>query len=297
MIRYCKFVNLQDFFEESRFWGIPAAKIWEEERFLNVPLFFCEGYPSHIPSELSGKAASKRLEVSCITGNGGQKTNFLLAFHGGSLPDREDIAIGLEDELTADFWRELKRVIDNLRTDHWRFHTQGRALRIGRPLIMGILNVTPDFFSDGGRYFDRQEAMKRAGEMLEAGADIIDVGGESTRPGAKTVTAEEEWRRIGGVVEALAKIPYCLVSVDTYKSEVARRALDAGAHLINDISGFSFDPQMAGVVAAYDVPAVLMHIQGTPRDMQKNPGYGNLMFEIISFLQEQCAYARSKGVR
>ncbi|RMG62860.1 MAG: dihydropteroate synthase [Calditrichaeota bacterium] len=161
---------------------------------------------------------------------------------------------------------------------------------------MGILNVTPDSFSDGGRFLETDRALARAREMIAQGAAIIDVGGESTRPGAEPVSAEEEWRRIGPVVEALVSEGQCLVSVDTYKSVVARQALEAGAHLINDISGLNFDPHMADVVADYQVPLVLMHIQGTPQNMQRNPQYTHLVEEVFEFLFRAVARARAQGI-
>ncbi len=181
-------------------------------------------------------------------------------------------------------------------TQQWRFHFRGRELLLDRPLVMGILNVTPDSFSDGGRYLDPHQALARAREMIDQGATIIDVGGESTRPGAEPVDADEEWRRIGPVVQALVAEERCLISVDTYKSEVARRALEAGAHLINDISGLTFDPKMAAVVAHHRVPLVLMHIQGTPRHMQRRPHYRNLMAEVFDFLAAAVRRAKESGI-
>jgi len=162
--------------------------------------------------------------------------------------------------------------------------------------IMGILNVTPDSFSDGGLYFDKSTAVKRAFQMVEEGADIIDIGGESTRPGSEPITIEEELMRTIPVIEALArgiKIPLC---IDTYKSEVAKRALDAGASMVNDISGLRFDPKMSKVVSEYKVPAVIMHIRGTPRDMQQNPVYEALIPEIMDYLRTGMIIARQAEI-
>ena len=162
--------------------------------------------------------------------------------------------------------------------------------------IMGILNVTPDSFSDGGLYFDKSTAVKRAFRMVEEGADMIDIGGESTRPGSEPVTIEEELRRTIPVIESLSKkttIPLC---IDTYKSEVAKRALDAGASMVNDISGLRFDPKMPKVVSEYKVPAVIMHIRGTPRDMQQNPVYEALIPEIMDYLRTGMIIARQAGI-
>ncbi len=161
---------------------------------------------------------------------------------------------------------------------------------------MGILNVTPDSFSDGGRYFDETSAINKALQMVEDGADIIDIGGESTRPGSEPVPVEEELRRILPVIKSIAgkiKIP---VSVDTYKSEIAKRALDAGASMVNDISGLRFDPEMAKVVSDYKVPVVIMHIKGTPKNMQQKPVYDALIPEILEYLSRSITIAREAGI-
>jgi dihydropteroate synthase len=162
--------------------------------------------------------------------------------------------------------------------------------------LMGILNVTPDSFSDGGQYFDKSDAIKRAIQMSEDGADIIDIGGESTRPGSKPLAIEEELRRTLPVIEALTKEIDTPISIDTYKSEVAKRALDAGAAMVNDISGLRFDPEMSKVVSAYKVPVVIMHIKGTPKEMQKNPVYEALIPEIMDYLRESIKSAKEAGI-
>jgi dihydropteroate synthase len=162
--------------------------------------------------------------------------------------------------------------------------------------IMGILNVTPDSFSDGGQYFDKSAAIKRAIQMAEDGADIIDIGGESTRPGSQPLAVEEELRRTLPVIEALTKEINIPISIDTYKSEVAKRALDAGAAMVNDISGLRFDPEMPKVVSAYKVPVVIMHIKGAPKDMQKNPVYEALIPEIMDYLRESIRSAKESGI-
>ncbi len=165
-----------------------------------------------------------------------------------------------------------------------------------KTLIMGILNVTPDSFSDGGTYFSRASAIDRALQMADEGADIIDIGGESTRPGAEPVSLEEELERTIPVITELAGKLSIPISIDTYKAEVARRALEAGASIVNDISGLRFDPKMAETIAAYDAAVVIMHIKGTPKDMQVNPHYDDLFGEIISYLKEGIEMARSSGI-
>jgi dihydropteroate synthase len=162
--------------------------------------------------------------------------------------------------------------------------------------IMGVLNVTPDSFSDGGLYFDISAAIEKAHRIAEEGADIIDIGGESTRPGSEQITIEEELKRIIPVIEALAGEISIPISIDTYKSEIARRALDAGASIVNDISGLRFDPKMPEVVSQNNVPVVIMHIKGTPRDMQQNPQYEALIPEIMDYLRTGITIARKAGI-
>ncbi|HZV12205.1 MAG TPA: dihydropteroate synthase [Candidatus Kapabacteria bacterium] len=167
-----------------------------------------------------------------------------------------------------------------------------------RPYIMGVLNVTPDSFSDGGMYFSIESAFRHAATMIEQGADFIDIGGESTRPGAETVTPEEETRRTIPVIEALAKeFPGVPISIDTYKSQIAARALDAGATIVNDISGGRFDPEMFALCGKRSTSMVLMHIQGTPKTMQQNPYYDNVVKEIKDFLRTQSEQAKRAGVK
>ena len=192
---------------------------------------------------------------------------------------------------------ELQQLLNNLNKNQWQYRSGNREIPIKAPLWMGVLNVTPDSFSDGGKFLSVDAAVQRAHQLVQEGAQWLDIGGESTRPGAERVSAEEEWQRIGPVIDAIVReYPDVIISVDTYKSEVARRALEAGAHIINDISALSFDPRMAEVVAHFGVPVVLMHIQGTPRDMQKNPHYTNLMDELIAFLDRQIAFALKYGI-
>lgn len=171
-------------------------------------------------------------------------------------------------------------------------------LRFGpRPLIMGILNVTPDSFSDGGSFFSTRDALAQAEKMVREGADIIDIGGESTRPFSEAVPEAEEIRRVIPVVEALAhrvKIP---ISIDTSKAGVARRALGAGASMINDISALRADPALAGVAADSGVPLILMHMKGSPGDMQVAPMYEDLFNEIYTFLEQAVATAEQEGIQ
>lgn len=173
----------------------------------------------------------------------------------------------------------------------------GKVLPFGRrTVIMGILNVTPDSFSDGGLYCRTDDAVARGLQLAQEGADVIDIGGESTRPGSLPVEPEEELRRVVPVVERLAGTVAAPLSVDTYRAEVAARALQAGAHLINDISALRFDADMARVVAERGCPVVLMHMQGTPRTMQDNPVYDDVVADILDFLDDAVGRALHAGI-
>ena len=162
--------------------------------------------------------------------------------------------------------------------------------------VMGILNVTPDSFSDGGLFFHKQRAVEQALRMVKEGADIIDIGGESTRPGADPVSVKEEIKRVVPVISALAEKVRVPISIDTCKAQVADEAVSAGASIINDISGLRYDKGMAGVAAHHKVPVVIMHIKGTPGNMQKNPVYKALIPEIMDYLRGGIDIALNAGV-
>lgn len=162
--------------------------------------------------------------------------------------------------------------------------------------LMGVLNVTPDSFSDGGLFFDKDRAIKRALEIVEEGADIIDIGGESTRPGSEPISIEQELSRIIPVIEELTSRINIPISIDTTKPEVAKEAIEAGASMINNIMGTPLDKKMAAVSAELDVPIVLMHIKGNPRTMQIDPVYKDLIGELISALRESIVVAEGCGV-
>lgn len=161
---------------------------------------------------------------------------------------------------------------------------------------MGILNVTPDSFSDGGRYLDPEAAVQHALQMAEDGADVIDVGGESTRPGADPLTEDQELDRVLPVIQKLRERCPVPVSIDTYKAAVARRAVEAGAGMVNDISAMTFDPDMAPTVAKLQVPVILMHIKGTPRTMQQDPRYTDVVLEVRDWLAHRVEAAVAAGV-
>lgn len=179
----------------------------------------------------------------------------------------------------------------------YRLKMRGREMELGdRTCIMGILNVTPDSFSDGGRFSDYDRAVAHAFELISQGADILDVGGETTKPGSDPVPLEVELERVIPIVRAVREKSDIPVSVDTNKAEVAARAIEAGADIINDISALQFDPEMASVAARTGAPLILMHMQGTPRVMQDDPVYSSLISEVIAFLEERIRYAMDSGV-
>jgi len=172
------------------------------------------------------------------------------------------------------------------------------SLDLGRRThVMGVLNVTPDSFSDGGRFFERDRAVEQGIAMVRQGADILDVGGESTRPYSERISAGEELDRVIPVIEALRNEVDVPISIDTLKAEVAREALRSGAAVVNDISALRYDPAMAGVAAEAGVPVILMHMKGTPRDMQVQPVYGHIVSEIVAFLRDALDRAEQGGIR
>ena len=162
---------------------------------------------------------------------------------------------------------------------------------------MGILNITPDSFSDGGRYLNTSRAIDRAFEMVDNGADIIDIGGESTRPGSDFISKDEELQRIVPVIQEIRnQDSEILISIDTYKSDVAEIAIDLGANIVNDISGLTFDQNMSTFLSGRDIPVIIMHIKGKPKTMQSNPIYDDLLNDINSFFKKQIIFAQSNGI-
>ena len=174
---------------------------------------------------------------------------------------------------------------------------RGKTLTLGRRThVMGILNVTPDSFSDGGCYLDVQRAVDHAKLMVSEGATLVDIGGESSRPGASPVSVAEELARVLPVIGAVADAMDILISVDTFKADVARKALEAGAHIVNDITALRGDVEMASVVARMEAGLILMHMKGTPRTMQQAPQYEDVVHDVRSSLQESIKIAETQGV-
>jgi len=175
----------------------------------------------------------------------------------------------------------------------WR-HRTGEIV-LDRTQVMGVLNVTPDSFSDGGRYFDPDAALRHGLDLVDMGADLVDIGGESTRPGSDPVSAGEEWRRVGPVIRGLAEKVQVPLSIDTMKPDVAAKAIDAGASIVNDVSGMR-DPSMARLVAKSRAGVVAMHMAGNPKTMQEHPTYADVVGEVRAFLTERIRVLEGAGV-
>jgi dihydropteroate synthase len=232
---------------------------------------------------ISGKA--KKSDV-ILLGTPSVYSNFISKIRRQEYPSLIELSIRLGD------------ILDNIRCPiKPQTLKNGTILDYKVPVVMGILNITEDSFYDGGRYGAPDLALNRSLEMINEGAGIIDIGGESTRPGAKPVSVETELNRVLTVISAIRKESNIPISIDTYKSEVAKKALEAGADIVNDISGLSFDKETARIVADFDCPVVIMHIKGTPSDMQKNPVYDDVVGELVDYFDGRIELALSAGIR
>lgn len=213
----------------------------------------------------------------------------------------KELINSMKEEKNFEEAKRLAKQWVNLKKDKFKINYHGKFINLGqKTAIMGILNITPDSFSDGGIYYKNiDKAIERISQMLDEGADIIDIGGESTRPGAEPVSTFEELERVIPIIKEARKQlgKDFFISIDTYKAKVAEEALKAGADIVNDISAMSFDKDMAKVVADFDCPVILNHIKGTPKNMQKNPYYDDVIEEIINFLEQQIDYGIKKGIR
>ncbi|MDZ7689565.1 MAG: dihydropteroate synthase [Balneolaceae bacterium] len=187
---------------------------------------------------------------------------------------------------------------NSILSDLKQLKCRDKQLDLSTPTIMGILNATPDSFSDGGQYNDLDSALGHIGLMIGQGASIIDVGGESTRPGSEPVTEDQEIERVLPILErAIPEFPGTIFSIDTTKYNVAKKALDRGVHIVNDISGLQKEPRLADLCAEYRAAYILMHSQGNPKTMQKDPSYDNVLDDLYNYFQKQSALAKSKGVQ
>ena len=209
----------------------------------------------------------------------------------------------MKDELTIKFIEiyRLNMSFENnpLASDlPFSLNFRGKLLSLDRPRIMGILNLTPDSFSDGGHYNTRQAAVDHVGHMLEEGADMIDIGGYSSRPGAPDISPEEELSRVYEITETLIRyFPDTIFSIDTFRATVARAMLELGVHMVNDIYAGRRDPEMMDTVRSFHVPYVMMHMQGTPETMQDNPSYQNIVQEVWHFFVDRISEAHNLGIK
>ncbi|MFH1714733.1 MAG: dihydropteroate synthase [Elusimicrobiota bacterium] len=198
----------------------------------------------------------------------------------------------------SDMAKQIKCAINNYDKNNWKLKIGKKTKTFGKNTrIMGVLNITPDSFSDGGAFYSEDDAFNRAKSLITDGADILDIGGESTRPGSIPVSSYEEMQRIIPVIKRIRKKYSIPISIDTYKADVAEKAIKAGADIINDISGLRFDSRMVDAAAKYKTPVIIMHMQGEPHSMQKNPKYGDVVADILGFFTERIKYAIKKGIK
>ena len=226
----------------------------------------------------------------------GRPCQVMVCIRWGQDHEALDYIKALSDE-TRQIADALAATIDADERTRWTLRCGRRELAVGtRTLLMGIVNVTPDSFSDAGQFLDASAAIEHGRRLAGEGADLLDVGGESTRPGAQAIDAEGECQRVLPVIEALAGELEVPISIDTSKAAVARAAVEAGATILNDVTALRGDPDMAAVAADERLPVVLMHMQGSPRTMQKQPHYDDLMAEIVAYLRRSMALAVQAGV-
>ncbi len=299
-VRFLKIGNLEEAMEElSRFGEVDhsLSSEFKPEKFVNVSLKIenVSDKISLLISQQIAKYLNGDVLVSKVDESG--RRNLIISVKGENFEHLVN--------MLKSFSSEGKLLADKLTGAMNGFFNDSVVYRFGRKefdfskrtYVMGILNVTPDSFSDGGRYFTVDSAVEHAMRMVEDGADIIDVGGESTRPGSERVPLEEELRRVIPVIKEIVKRVDVPISIDTYKSEVARQALDNGAVIVNDISGLRFDEKMVEVIAQYSASVVIMHIKGTPKTMQENPYYDDVISEIYGYLLEGVERAQSFGIK
>lgn len=272
-----------------------AEKLATETMCFHLKL---EGIHDAMIPHLEGMAhaLATRLVIPPISSNHSMKHDLLLS---GTPSQMENLAATIENESPElhEISTELRRLLKNIRRTRFTIPCRTKTLRLGeRTLIMGAINVTPDSFSDGGVFFQRDRAVARALEMVDEGADFIDIGGESTRPGSRAIDPEEELTRIIPVIKKVATQTDTPISIDTRRARVAREALEAGGQIINDVSALRSDPEMGDVVASYEVPVVLMHMLGTPETMQQEIHYVSLFSEIIQYLKQSMDLACRVGV-
>jgi dihydropteroate synthase len=238
--------------------------------------------------------ASKEI---CYTINKGSTTSDFLVL--GSISVFKELSKKIGSSGNEDIGYKISSAINAFANyDDASFTVGEKNYPMNKAYVMGILNVTPNSFSDGGKYFSLDDAFRRTAGLLEAGVDFIDIGGESTRPGADPVPLEEEMQRVVPLIKKISdSFPGAVVSIDTSKSEVAKAALDSGAKIVNDISALTFDKNIKNVVKEFNASLVLMHMKGNPKTMQKKPEYDDVVLEVFDFLKKQILEAESSGIK
>ncbi|HES60168.1 MAG TPA: dihydropteroate synthase, partial [Caldithrix sp.] len=279
----------------------PAKIIHYQNKYHLDPQFF---WQDRYVFELGGYSASQKNLLKTICQKApdymalyehSELNKILIHFMGRKAEKNHPFDLLAKDDEVRFFFIQMGEFFSEKDKPIW--HLKSRILDFNQsPFIMGILNMTPDSFSDGGKFSGVDSAVEYALSMIEAGADIIDIGGESTRPGSEPVSVQQEINRVVPVIEQIKKHSDIPVSVDTYKSRVAEAAIKAGADIVNDISGCTFDEKMPDIIKTYNAPIILMHIKGTPKNMQVNPEYEDVILEVYGFLSNQINILRKCGI-
>ncbi len=216
----------------------------------------------------------------------------------GSIKEFNELAKRIISEVDEETGLAISKKLSNFSNyDNLLYNISNKSFDFSKAYTMGILNATPDSFSDGGKYLNPVDALEQVDKMVEYGVDIIDIGGESTRPGAEPVTIEDEINRVIPIIKIIStKYPKLIISIDTTKKEVACKALELGCKIVNDISALTFDPAMVNVIKNYNASLILMHIKGKPKNMQENPTYFDVVSEVYDFLEKQAIFAKNFGI-
>ncbi len=291
--------NEADFRAELVLAGVPAAEVESlvrRSKALILKLKGSSGSEAGVLKAMAEKVSGIAVIPSALRARKEAQSESLLMLTQEQLAE---LTLHLSEQSgpLADLAKQFRRIDQDIPDCSRTLRIKERIYRrAGRPFIMGILNLTPDSFSDGGKYLEAEAALDHALQMAAEGADFLDIGGESSRPGALPISAEEESRRILTVIEKLASKIDIPISIDTIKAAVARRALESGAQIVNDISALRADPDMLQVIAEHEATVVLMHMQGQPRSMQEDPQYHDLLDEVYGFLQERLQIAYAAGI-
>jgi dihydropteroate synthase len=297
-VRLLSLGTLKKIKEEIQRVGVDEAcldSLGKKGKFLIIKISGVGPAPCNIIKQTAisvGTDAAVHREV--ITGRIGDSDVILF----GSVREIERVAEKLRNQPFGlnEISEKLVFLIDGKREKRYLRTSQRKLELDGSVRIMGILNVTPDSFSDGGKFLEPERAVERALGMVDEGAHIIDVGGESSRPGAEPVSPEEEVRRVIPVIEKIKRSTDIPISIDTYKSIVAEKAIESGAEIVNDISAFRFNPEMVTLAREKNTAVVVMHMQGTPQNMQDDPHYDDVIQEIYDFIKERVHYLRDSGI-